>query len=125
LSSAPDSPLFPDAEATLEISPQAVSQLLAKRADTPFLFLDCREADEYNFCRIEGSRLLPLSGFSELSLEHLPEDKAAPIVVYCHHGVRSAHAAQFLRAQGYPNTFSMQGGIEVWSLQIDPEVPRY
>ncbi len=126
MSSASDTSCFPDPESTLEISPQAVSKLLTTREETtPFLYLDCREADEYALCRIEGSRLLPLSGFSELTPEHLPEDKAAPIIVYCHHGVRSAHAAQFLRAQGYPQTFSMRGGIEAWALEIDPETPRY
>ena len=47
------------------------------------------------------------------------------VVIYCHHGMRSLNATQFLRARGLEQTFSLRGGIEAWSLTVDPEVPRY
>jgi len=46
-------------------------------------------------------------------------------VVYCHHGIRSLSGAAILAAAGFPNVASMSGGIERWSLQVDPDVPRY
>ena len=49
----------------------------------------------------------------------------ADVVVYCHHGVRSLNVANWLRQQGIPNVQSMDGGIDVWSLTVDPSVPRY
>ena len=84
--------------------------------------IDVREPHEHSLCRIEGCELLPLgevpTRFSEL-------DDAKPMVVYCHHGARSARAVQFLRAQGYANAINLGGGIDAWSLRIDPSVPRY
>lgn len=91
----------------------------------PALWLDCREQDEYRICRIEGAKLLPLSNFAAIMDQILPEDKNLAIIVHCHHGMRSLQAVQFLRQKGYPNTWSLAGGIDLWSLEIDSEVPRY
>jgi len=55
-------------------------------------------------------------------LDDLPRDK--PVIVYCHHGVRSRQVAGFLREQGY-DARSLAGGIDAWSQQIDPACPRY
>ncbi|MBI5864487.1 MAG: sulfurtransferase [Planctomycetes bacterium] len=52
-------------------------------------------------------------------------DREKQIIVFCHHGVRSYSVASFLKQQGFPNVLSMAGGIEAWSLEVDPAVPRY
>ncbi len=88
-------------------------------------WVDCREQDEHQICRIEGAKLLPLSNFVAIMDQALPEDKNRPVIVYCHHGMRSMRATRFLRQKGYPNTWSMSGGIDLWSREIDADVPRY
>ena len=72
----------------------------------------------------EGAELLPLSDFGARYAGVLA-DPAGHIVIHCHHGMRSAKAALFLRQKGYPNVWSMARGIEGWSLEVDPTVPRY
>ncbi|WP_437231034.1 rhodanese-like domain-containing protein [Planctomicrobium sp. SH661] len=89
-----------------------------------FLFLDCREQDEYDVARIEGAVLLPMSEMQS-RVDELESSRDARIVVHCHHGGRSLRVANWLRNQGFSKTQSMAGGIDAWSLRIDPEVPRY
>ena len=86
--------------------------------------IDCREEDEFALCHIPGAELVPLSTFAGRDFS-LMLNAEQPAVVYCHHGMRSAHAAEFLRASGYPLVFSMAGGIDKWSAEIDPSVRRY
>ena len=117
----PDAGLWPG-EDTIEISPAAVAALRA--AGEEFTFIDCREEDEWNLCRIEGAVLMPLSRFAELARQRFT-DPDERIVIHCHHGMRSAQAAGFLRHFGMHRVWSMAGGIEAWSQEIDPEVPRY
>ncbi len=90
-------------------------------ADAPPVLLDCREPGEWQHCRIDGAMHIPMTQ-TPGRLGELSADR--PIVVYCHHGVRSLRVAQFLRERGY-DAASMAGGIEAWSLQVDPTVPRY
>ena len=52
-------------------------------------------------------------------------DRATPIVFQCHHGIRSQHAAEYFREQGFTTLYNLQGGIDAWSLLVDPSVPRY
>jgi len=106
----------------LEISPAAVAALRA--AGESFTLVDCREQDEWRVCRIEGAELIPLSRFAETARRRF-DDPAHRVVIHCHHGMRSANAAHFLRQSGLPHVWSMAGGIEAWSLEIDPAVPRY
>ncbi len=106
----------------LEISPAAVAALRGAGAD--FDLIDCREQDEWHCCRIEGAELVPLSRFAEVARRRF-DDPARRIVIYCHHGMRSGQAAHFLRQGGLPHVWSMAGGIEAWSLNVDPAVPRY
>lgn len=107
---------------TLEISPEAVAALRAGGA--PCRLIDCREDDEWQICRIEGSELIPLSRFAELAPQRLV-DVDERVVIHCHHGMRSAQAAYFLRQTGMECAWSMAGGIDAWSQEIDPGVPRY
>lgn len=84
--------------------------------------LDVREADEWARCRIEGSTWIPLG---ELSVRHVELDPDRPLVIVCHHGIRSAHAAIALTALGFDEVLNLTGGIDRWSREVDPAVARY
>ena len=105
-----------------EIQVSEVKQLLDDQAD--FLLLDCREQNEFDFVRIEGSTLLPMSEIQQRVAE-LAEHRDRRIVVHCHHGGRSQQVTAWLRQQGYQDTQNMVGGIDVWSQEIDGSLPRY
>ncbi len=106
-----------------EITAEAVRDLLAEDA-AAICLVDCREVDEHAICRIEGAELVPLSTFAEAGPARLGAEER-PIIVYCHHGMRSLQATMYLRNKGIESVWSMAGGIDVWSTTIDPDVPRY
>ena len=89
-----------------------------------FLFIDCREQDEYDTAHIDVTKLLPMSQIAE-RVGEIQAWKAEPIVVHCHMGVRSMQVANWLAAQGFQQVQSMAGGIDAWSTEVDPTVPRY
>lgn len=93
-------------------------------AGEPVVLIDCREPEEFTICRLEGSTLIPLGELARRTDEVEVPD-GATVVVYCHHGVRSISGAFILARAGVPNVASMSGGIEAWSVLIDPSVPRY
>lgn len=97
---------------------------LASRLDEPGIqVVDVREAFEHEFCRIADGRLIPLRtllGGGEAQL-----DPNRDVVVYCHHGGRSMQAALYLQRRGFDSVLNLAGGIEAWSLEVDPSVPRY
>jgi rhodanese-related sulfurtransferase len=106
----------------LEINCQGLKKLLDEKA--AFSLIDCRYQDEFEICRINGANLIPLpefpSAFDEIEVE--PE---LQIIVYCHHGVRSLNAVAYLRKLGFKKALSLKGGIDRWSTEIDPSIPRY
>ena len=102
------------------ITPRELKERLDK-GDSPVL-LDVREPYEYSLAHLEGYVLIPLGTLPE-SLGQL--DREREIVAYCHHGMRSADAVGFLLQQGFKNVKNLVGGIDAWSLQVDPSVPRY
>ena len=104
-----------------EISAAETARALAGGTIT---LIDCREPGEHAICHIPGARLLPLGEWMEKFPSAFPPRDAA-IVVHCHHGMRSLHGTRWLRQQGYANARSMAGGIEAWSQEVDPSVPRY
>jgi len=106
-----------------EIEPEELAAQLKSGAVRPRL-IDCREPDEFAICKLEGSELLPLSQFVD-QVDKLGPDKEVPLVVYCHHGMRSARATEYLRALGYQNTRSLAGGIDRWAVEIEPGMDRY
>ena len=106
----------------IETDVQTLDELRKAKAD--FLLLDVREASEYENCRIEGSTLLPMSELGE-RLAELDAHRDRHIVIHCHRGGRSMRVTQYLRQQGFANAQNLAGGIDAWSLSIDPEVPRY
>src|SRR5947209_14829446 len=106
----------------IETDVQNVKQLLD--SGEKFLLLDCREADEVATARIAGSTRISMREIPA-HIGELESDKAGRIVVHCHHGGRSMRVTQFLRQQGFLQVQNMAGGIDAWSQQIDPAVPRY
>ena len=79
-------------------------------------------------CNGEAERLFPVaSPLGELPerLDELDDWRKAEIVVYCHHGVRSLQGTSLLQRAGFERVFNLRGGIDRWSLDIDPTVPRY
>jgi rhodanese-related sulfurtransferase len=109
------------AELPLEIDCASVSARVSSGAD--MLLLDCREVDEHALVRIDGAELIPMSEIQQRAAE-LTTHKERPIVVFCHHGMRSLMVARWLRSQGYLAQ-SMGGGIDAWAAEIDPSLERY
>jgi rhodanese-related sulfurtransferase len=105
----------------LEITPQDVKRQIDN--GKPPRLVDVREPFEFQQARIEGGELIPMRSVPN-ALPRL-EKEENPIVVYCHHGIRSLQAVSWLREQGIENCTSMAGGIDRWSREIDPKVPRY
>ena len=83
----------------LEISVQETQRLLAAE-EVGLRLIDVRDPDEYAHCRLPQAELIPLSTLPVDAAAKLP-DKDAPILLYCHHGMRSARAADMLRQLGY------------------------
>jgi monothiol glutaredoxin len=82
---------------------------------------DVRGPDEIRMARIEGGRPL-----DESALAHLEKlDRSTPIALYCHHGMRSRSAGQRLAELGFQKVYNLTGGIDAWSQDVDPKVPRY
>ncbi len=88
------------------------------------LLVDVRQPEEYALAKIAGSTLIPLPELMSRVGEVEPGDGTS-IVVYCHHGVRSVTGAAILERAGNARVFSLAGGIDAWSCQVDPTVPRY
>ena len=84
--------------------------------------IDVRNPIEWEICRIEGAKLIPMGEIQNRLGELNPEDI---IVAHCHHGSRSAQVVSFLRHKGFSRAINLAGGIEAWSLEVDPSVPRY
>ena len=86
------------------------------------VLLDGREDGEGAYANIDGHTHIAMN-LTPLRHNELPDDK--PIVVYCHHGMRSMQVALFLEHAGFSDVYNLSGGIEAWSVQIDPSVARY
>jgi rhodanese-related sulfurtransferase len=109
--------------AGFEITPQAAKDQLNDRKQATLV--DVREPVEFALARIEGSELIPMGSIpSELQkLEGWAD--SGDLLILCHHGVRSLQVVMWLRARGVENCFSVAGGIDRWSRDVDPSVPRY
>jgi rhodanese-related sulfurtransferase len=102
-----------------EIPPSELKRRLD--AAEPTAILDVREPWEHDLCAIPGARLIPM----DLLPQHVAElDPEREIVVYCHHGQRSAAVVQWLRRQGIP-AVNLRGGIDGWAAAVDPAMGRY
>ena len=107
----------------LEITPRDVKQRLD--SGEKLALIDVREPGEFQLARIPGAELIPMRTIpAQLQrLEAAADDST--LVVFCHHGVRSLNVVNWLREQGVASCQSMAGGIDRWSIEIDPAVPRY
>jgi len=107
------------AQDQLEIS---VKELKNKLDNQEIVLVDVREPHEYDICRIEGARLIPLG---ELPNRIDELDKNDSIVLHCHHGGRSMRALHILQNAGFTKLKNLAGGIDAWAEQIDPDMARY
>jgi rhodanese-related sulfurtransferase len=105
----------------LEITPTEVKRRVD--AAEELTLIDVREPEEHQICRIAGATLIPMREIPQ-QFERL-EEYALPLVVFCHHGVRSLTVVAWLREQGLAECQSMAGGIDAWTREVDPAVPRY
>jgi len=112
----------------IELTAPAVADRL--RAGDPITLLDVREPAERAFAAIpapssSGDLFIPM-GEAPSRIDEIREALArGPVIVYCHHGVRSMMVAQWLAAQGLDGAINLAGGIDAWSVEVDPTVPRY
>ncbi len=103
-----------------EIGPRELAEKMRRRE--PVLLLDVREPYEWEVARIAGARLVPMATIAEVAPSL---DREQEIVVHCHHGMRSAMVADWLRRQGFRRVSNLAGGIAAWSEEVDPAVPQY
>jgi rhodanese-related sulfurtransferase len=95
----------------------------AKAAGFPnALFLDVREPHEWDTVHLPGAVLIPLAELPSKA-DSLPKER--PIIVVCHHGIRSQRGAQFLRKRGFKEVYNLIGGINRWAVDLDPTMVRY
>lgn len=97
-------------------------QLKEKIENNEAVLIDVREKREWDYCRIEGASLIPLM---QLQTADIPTDNGKDIVLYCHSGQRSYYATQLLQQRGFDDVYNLQGGIDAYADQVDPEIPRY
>ena len=102
----------------------SVHDLSNRLAEGEAIFLlDVRERPEYELCHLEGAVHIPV-GMIPNNRKRIPTDR--PVVVYCHHGIRSANVAQYLYAQdGLTNLYNLDGGINAWAHEVEPEMEVY
>ena len=103
----------------LEVSPEDVAEQL-KRGEIKLL--DVRTPEEFQSAKIAEAILVDQDLAQEI-IERWPKDTA--IVTVCHHGIRSLDAAAYLKGHGFQNVKSLNGGIDAWSIRVDPSVARY
>jgi rhodanese-related sulfurtransferase len=105
-----------------EINPQELKAWLDDGAAEAPLLLDVREPWEYEICRIEDARLMPMAhiaqGYKEL-------DRDRDIVVICHHGARSAQVVSYLAQLGFAKVMNLAGGVDGWAREVDETMPTY
>lgn len=102
---------------------QAQSPLSDRTGTSKVRLIDVREPEEFQLCALPDAELRPMSEFSRFQ-EELVESEDT-LVVYCHHGIRSAGVVNQLRYLGRENVLNLAGGIDRWSTEVDPQVPRY
>ena len=103
-----------------EISAVDTAFLLKNNIDAAIL--DVREDNEFSICNIEGALHIPMAEVPDRYAE-LPKD--APLIVFCHHGMRSLKVVEYLKARGLENAINLSGGIHAWANEVDTEMPRY
>ena len=103
-----------------EISAPEAVILRNKNKET--VLIDVREHFELTICRIEGALHIPMD---EITERHKSLPREAPLIVFCHHGMRSLNVVQYLEAKGFENALNLAGGIHAWATDVDPEMKQY
>ena len=109
-----------EAERKMQIEPEELAQRLKEKP--PIAVVDVRSREEWDAVHLEESQFLTQELMQEM-LTSWPKERE--IVFVCHHGVRSLDAAAFFAGHGFTDAKSLAGGIDVWSVQVDPSLPRY
>ena len=104
----------------IEITVMQAKELREKNPSIQFL--DVREPGEFEIGHISETLHIPLN-FIPFSLGKIPKDET--LIVYCHHGMRSLKAVEYLKAKGFDKVVNLAGGIHEWSTKIDPTIPTY
>jgi len=105
----------------MEKTPQEVKDLIDNSKNKLFI-LDVREQWEYDICHIKDSIHIPMGKIANDNGNLETNDN---IVVVCHHGIRSRMVAKYLIANGYVNVMNLTGGLDAWSTNVDPSMPKY
>lgn len=109
-----------------QIAPTELAQRLRPGSTEELQLVDVREPEEVAIARVEGFEILPLSQFADWADQIQTRfDPHAETLVICHHGIRSAQMCRWLSHQGFTNVKNVTGGIDAYSLLIDPTIPRY
>ena len=103
-----------------QISVTELKQRLDSHADV--VLLDVREPEELALARMPGALHIPMGEVAG-RLHELDADRE--IVVFCHHGIRSASVVSYLAQRDFGHVVNLAGGIDAWSISVDPSVPRY
>ena len=104
----------------VDFLPEQLQTRLTQAA--PPVLLDVREPWEFQTCRIDGSIPIPMGSVVARIQELDPE---TPIVVICHHGVRSMQVALYLERAGFTDVGNLRGGVAAWAREVDPKMPHY
>lgn len=105
-----------------QIGPRELLRWQADPSRAQPTLIDVREQWEFDYCRIEGSVLIPLGELARRS-DEIPADR--PLVIVCHHGNRSGYAAAMLQHAGFGDVFNLAGGVELWATEVEPTMKRY
>ncbi|MFQ5525505.1 MAG: molybdopterin-synthase adenylyltransferase MoeB [Thermoanaerobaculia bacterium] len=105
---------------SLDIGPKQLEQWL--RNGDSMSVIDVRTPVEVQLCRLDSSKWIPMHEIEARWQELDPERRS---VVYCHHGIRSAQVVRYLRSRGFSDVWNLAGGIDRWSQEVDPRMPRY
>jgi len=102
-----------------QITPRELQQRLDNGS---VKLIDVREQNEWDYCRIDGAELIPVQQIASADID---AEKSDQIVCYCHTGQRSNFAVQVLQKQGFENVYNLAGGINAYSDDVDPDIPKY
>jgi rhodanese-related sulfurtransferase len=105
-----------------ELGPADLERWRTDPKRTPPVLIDVREPWEFEYCRIEGSALIPL-GELAARIDEMPVDR--PLVIVCHHGNRSGYATAILLEAGFRDVYNLRGGVEAWAIEVEPTMRRY
>lgn len=103
------------------LSAEQLNTYLETRTPTPQL-IDVREPWEFEICHIPASQNIPLGQIPQALVQLDPQKET---VLICHHGIRSLRAALFLQHHGFKSVINLEGGVDAWADQVDPDMSKY